>query len=449
MLTSQTAETLIPQLIKAAILTDIATIKQLTKRIDAADLSFLLRKIETPQARFIIEHIEVTKAAIILAELEPEIRTPFLKTFTAEELAPLLNEMESDDIADMLNEQHDALFLETVITMLDIRKANDVRELDHYDSDCAGGLMSKELIKIDISWTVGQCMEEIKQQAERVKKVFSVYVVDNQGKFLGRVSLKTIIISDRETKISEIYLQDVVSIETYQSQDEVIEIMQKYDLETVPIVDMQGHLVGRIMIDDIVDVIKEQAELDQRAMSGLAEDVDETDTVWKLSRARLPWLLIGMSGGLLGATFLGTFTKELLLVPAMAFFIPLITATGGNVGIQSSTVIIQTLAESRLYKTTWYQRLYKTIAVALVNGIAISSFVYLFNYFVMSNVELAFVVSVALFAVVLLASITGTATPIILDRLGVNPALASGPFITTANDLLGLAVYFWVARLLL
>jgi magnesium transporter len=449
MLTSQNADILVAQLMQASIAENAKQVQNLTKSIGAADLSFLLRDVATPQARFILENIEISKAATILAELEPEIRTPFLKTFAPEELAPLLNAMESDDIADMLNEQHDALFLEMVISMLDKRKADDVRELAHYDADCAGGLMSKELIKVDISWTVGQCLDEIKQQAERVKKIFSVYVVDAEGIFLGRVSLKTIIISDKETKVSAIYLQDVARVEIYQSQDEVVEMMQKHDLETIPVINVEGKLVGRVMIDDVLDVMKEQAEIDQRAMSGLAEDVDETDTIWKLSRARLPWLLIGMSGGLLGASFLGTFTKELLLVPAMAFFIPLITATGGNVGIQSSTVIIQTLAESRLYKTTWYQRLFKTIAVGLLNGIAISSLVFFFNYFVMGNTILAFVVSVALFAVVLLASITGTATPIILDRIGVNPALASGPFITTANDLLGLAVYFWVARLLL
>jgi magnesium transporter len=449
MLKPQLIPALVTDLRKAADERNAAQILELTNNLLAIDLSVLLDRIDSTKCKFILSVVPTAKAAEILANLETERRLPFLKTFLPEELAPLLNNMESDDIADILNEQHDALFLEQVTTLLSETKANDVKNLLHYDEDCAGGLMSTELIKVRANWTVGQCMEEIKKQGERVKKVFSVYVVDEQDLFLGRVSLKTIITSDKDTKVSEIYLTDVISVETYQSQEAVLGVIKKYDLETVPVVNVQGKLVGRIMVDDMIDVMEEQADLHRRAMSGLAENVDEGDTIWKLARARLPWLLIGMFGGLAGATMLGGFEKELLLVPAMAFFIPLITATGGNVGIQSSTLIVQSLAETNTYQTTWYGRLSKALLVAFLNGAAIGLIVFLYNYLFVSSFSLALVVSTALFCVVILASITGTVTPIILNRIGINPALASGPFITTANDLLGLAVYFWVARLMI
>jgi magnesium transporter len=446
MLKTQDIPALVASLQKATDLQDREKIKLIAQPLLAADLTLLLDLLPTAVCKFILSVVPVGKAGEILALLETERRLPFLKTFLPEELAPLLNHMESDDVADILNEQHDALFLDQVTALLAENKAKDVKNLLHYDGDCAGGLMSAELIKVNVNWTVQQCMEEIKKQGERVKKVFSVYVVDDNEVFLGRVSLKTIIISDKETKISAIYLTDVMSIETYQSQEMVVQVMQKYDLETIPVVNVQGKLVGRIMIDDVIDVMQEQAETDRRAMVGLTEDVDEADSVWKLARARLPWLLIGMFGGLAGATLLRGFEKELLLIPAMAFFIPLITATGGNVGIQSSSLIVQSLAESSQYKITWYARLLKSLLVAFLNGTAIACIVFLYSLLFINNAALAMVVSVALFCVVVLASITGTVTPILLDKIGINPALASGPFITTANDLLGLAVYFWVAR---
>ncbi len=449
MLKKQSIPTLLAALQEAARKQDTQQIIKICKPLLAADLTLLLDKLSATDCKLILQVIPATKAADILANLDTDRRLPFLKTFLPEELAPLLNDMESDNVADILNEQHDALFLDQVTALLSESKAKDVKTLLHYDQDCAGGLMSAELIKVNVNWTVAQCMDEIKKQGERVKKVFSVYVVDDKDTFLGRVSLKTIVISDKETQISEIYLTDVISIETYQSQETVIEVMKKYDLETIPVVNVQGQLVGRIMIDDMIDVMQEQAEVERRAMSGLTEDVDESDSIWKLVRARLPWLLIGMFGGLAGATLLGGFSKELLLIPAMAFFIPLITATGGNVGIQSSTLIVQSLAESSTYKITWYERLAKALLVAVLNGAAIGLIVFLYNTLFIGNTSLAFVVSTALFCVVILASITGTVTPIILNRIGINPALASGPFITTANDLLGLAVYFWVARWLI
>jgi magnesium transporter len=292
-------------------------------------------------------------------------------------------------------------------------------------------------------------VEEIRAQAENVvTKFYAVYVVDEDDKLLGRVSLQQLILSDTRTLVKDI-LEDVVSVETYMEDIDVAEIMQKYDLESVPVVNVLGTLVGRITIDDIVDVITEQAEEDRQLMSGITEDVEEDDTVWKNTRARLPWLIIGIVGGIISARFMGIFEGQLARVTAISFFVPLIQATGGNVGIQSSSLVVQSLASPGYLDEGIWKRLLKVFSVAVLNGLVLSVLVLGINILVFGNEKLSTIVSVALFVVVVFASFVGTVTPLILNRFGFNPALASGPFITTTNDLLGLAVYFLTVDLLL
>ncbi|MDW7693424.1 magnesium transporter [Flammeovirgaceae bacterium SG7u.111] len=414
-----------------------------------ADISVLLDQLDSEESKHILELLDKEVGADIISNLEEDTREEFLKIFTPKELASYIEHTDSDDAADILNEQPAKVKEEVLAQMINQEKVAHVLELLKYDEDCAGGLMAKELIKANINWTIKQCIEEIRRQTQQVEKILTVYVVDNEGRLLGRVSLKKIILSNDDTKVKDIFVSDLHSVQTFQSAEEVADIMQKYDLEAVPVVSLQGKLVGRITIDDIVDVITEQAEINQQIMSGLSEDVEEDDNIWMLSRARLPWLLIGMMGGLLAAQIMGFFEGDLANIPAMALFVPLITATGGNVGIQSSTIIVQTLANSSaMLNSSMSQRLFKVFLVAIINGLVIAAVVFCFNLF-FSELSLAIVVSIALFSVVLLASFMGTITPLVLSRFGVNPAVASGPFITTANDLLGLAVYFMVARSIL
>ncbi|SFB84114.1 magnesium transporter [Flexibacter flexilis DSM 6793] len=411
-----------------------------------ADISSVLYELDTAQSKYVIDLLPREVSAEIISSLDGDTQRKFLKAFTSAELAELIPYVDSDDAADLLNQQP-VKFREEVIALInDAETANHIIELLHYDEDCAGGLMAKELIKANINWTVVQCIEEIRRQAEDVEKIFSVYVVDDEDKLLGRVSLKKIILARAYTRIADIYEDDIIAVESYRDSEEVAEMMQKYDLETIPVVNIQGKLLGRITIDDVVDVITEQAELDQQMMSGLSQPEEEDDGVLTSAKARLPWLLIGMGGGLLGARFAGFFEADIKLIPAMAFFIPLITATGGNVGIQSSTVVVQSLTNASFLGNSFYNRIVKVLLVALINAAVISTLVFLFNILTGSALQLALVVSIALFSVVILASLMGTITPIILNRFEINPALASGPFITTANDLLGLAVYFGVAH---
>lgn len=427
---------------------DDVFIKSSLENVKPADIAYLLYEIDSEDTKFVIETLETESAAEVINDLDTDFRQRFLKNFNAEEIAELVNFLDSDDAVDLLNEIPVKKREEVIANLESEEQAAYILDLLRYEEDCAGGLMAKELIKANVNWTIIQCIDEIRRQAENVTKMYSVYVVDNQQKLLGRVSLKRIILSDDNTLIADIYDDDIVSVETYMHEEEIAEIMQKYDLEAVPVVNVQGKLVGRITIDDIIDVITNMAEEERQLMSGISENVEEDDTVWVLSRARLPWLIIGMVGGMLGAQFIGIFEGEIALIPALAFFIPLITATGGNVGIQSSSIVLQSLANKSVFEDSMAKRLFKVSAVALLNGLVLAVLVFSVSILIWDTQKLSFVVAIALFSVVLLASIMGTITPLVLDKFKINPALASGPFITTANDLLGLGVYFTVAHLL-
>jgi magnesium transporter len=438
-------------------------IEQVEEAIEKQDAAFLLSTMEemyppdiitvlyelnAEQSKFVLDLLPAEVVAEILSDLDSDIRQDFLRGFTSAEIARYVSEMDSDDAVDVLNEQS-VQRREEIIALIDNEeKIEDIIDLLHYEEDCAGGLMAKEFIKVNINWRVRQCIEEIRRQAENVERVYGVYVVDDKDILLGRIHLKNLILATDDTLIADIYDPDVVSVESYKPQEEVVNLMQRYDLEAIPVVNIQGKLLGRITFDDLIDVIQEQAELSRQLMTGITENIEEDDSVVRLSRARLPWLVIGMVGGLIGAQFIGLFEHNITMIPAMAFFIPLITATGGNVGIQSSSLIIQTLAAKVVVFENFAQRILKVLLVAIINAVVISGLVLAFNLFFTRDTTLAFVVSTALFSVVILASVMGTITPMVLDKMGINPAVAAGPFITTANDLLGLAVYFIVAHLL-
>ncbi|WP_018478291.1 magnesium transporter [Pontibacter roseus] len=413
-----------------------------------ADITTVLYELDTNESKYVLDLLPPEVGAEILSDLDYDIRTDFLQYFTSQEIARYVNLMDSDDAVDILNEQN-VQRREEVIALLDNEeKAEDILDLLHYEEDCAGGLMAKELIKVNINWRVRQCIEEIRRQAEDVERIYTVYVVDNRDILVGRLSIKALLLSKDDKLVKDIYNPDVISIESFRDENEVVSVMQKYDLEAIPVVNIQGRLLGRITIDDVIDVMQEQAELSRQLMTGITENVEEDDSVFRISRSRIPWLIIGMVGGLLAAQFMGFFEADIAILPALALFVPLITATGGNVGIQSSSIIIQTLSSNAVIFENFAQRIFKLIMVALLNALIISALVFGFTYLFRQDFKLSLVVSVALFSVVMLASLMGTLTPMVLDKFGINPAVAAGPFITTANDLLGLAIYFGVAHML-
>ncbi len=429
---------------------DLEFIHESLDGVNVADVAAILDELSLDESIFVLRILKSQLAADILIELDDTTLFKVLKEMEEEEISSFIELMDSDDGADILNLLPEKEREDVISHFKDQVKSDQILELLRYEEDTAGGIMAKEYIRANKNWNVVQTINEIRRQAENVEKIYSIYVVNNRQQLLGRVSLKKIVLAAEDTRIEDIYDDEVMSVPTHMDQEHVAEIMRKYDLESVPVVNSKNKLVGRITVDDILDVIREEAEEDMQAMSGISDTVDEYDSVLKLTKARLPWLMIGIVGGLLGAGFIGFFEEGLSKVTALAFFIPLITATGGNVGIQSSSLVVQSLANKSAFDDSLWTRFVKGLIVAIINGLILATFVFgVVVLFYKTEVAFALVVSIALFSVVLLSSFMGTFTPIVLDRFGINPALASGPFITTANDLIGLAVYFMVAMSLL
>ncbi|MCF6360781.1 MAG: magnesium transporter [Cyclobacteriaceae bacterium] len=420
-------------------------ILQSLEGVNPADITETLEEFTTDESKHIISLLDTQIAAEVISNLEEDTLRRFLRVFSPEGIASYIDYIDSDDAADILNELPLKVREEVISSLSSDEKAEHIVDLMRYDEDVAGGIMAKELIKANLNWTVEQTTEEIRNQAENVSKIFSVYVVDDKNKLLGRVSLKKMLLARKGTLIKDIYDEDLISIKTYDEEEEVISVMRKYDLEAIPVVNMQNNLMGRITIDDVIDVMTEQAEEERQLMAGISEDVEEDDSIWMQTRARIPWLVIGLIGAFFGAEVIGLFESDIAAIPIMAAFIPLITATAGNVAIQSSSIVVQSLANKSVFQDSTTKRLTKVIIVALLNGILLAMLAFAISYFRRGDINISLIIAIALSCVVLLASLSGTITPIILDKLGINPAAASGPFITTFNDILGLAVYFAVA----
>ena len=415
-----------------------------------ADITNILYELAGEESHYLVRLLDKKLGAEIITNLDADDRKKFLKNFTPQEIAEYVDLLDSDDAVDILNEQPKDISEDIIGLLKDKEQARFVNDLMHYDEDSAGGLMQKELVKINIKQSVTECVEEIRRQAEDVENVNAVYVVDDDIILQGRVSLKKIILAKRGSKIADIYTDDIVSVKTTATGEEVADVMQKYDLDAVPVVNIQGRLLGRITIDDVVDFITEQAQEDVQAMTGISEDVEEDDSVWKLVRSRLPWLLMGMCGSFLAAKLIDNFDDKLSAIPAIAAFIPLIGSTGGNVGIQSSSLIVQSLADKSGIDVPLGERLFKVLKVALFNALIAGIFAFGGSLLVDGvNVSLSLTVSLSLFSVVMLASLMGTITPLVLNKFDINPAIASGPFITTTNDLLGYGVYLLIVYLLM
>ena len=346
-------------------------IRNALAHVKAADITSLLYEFNSEESKYVMDLLDIEIQAEIISDLDRDTRKKFLKVYPPSEIINFLNQLASDDTADILNELP-IKEREQVLSGLEPELKLQVTELLRYEENVAGGLMAKELIKARYNWTVVQCVDEIRKQAENVNKFYAVYVVDEADKLLGRVALQDLIVSDARTIVVDIIEKDIVAVETYLEDWQVAEMMKKYDLESVPVVNVQGQLVGRITIDDVVDVITEQAEEERQIMAGISEDVEEDDSVWRNTRARLPWLLIGIAGGLMNAKFMGLFEAELARVTAIAFFTPLIQATGGNVGIQSSSLIVQSLANPDFVDEGLWKRLVKVFFVAILNGLVLA-----------------------------------------------------------------------------
>lgn len=425
-----------------------AFLKSQLSELYAVDIALILNQLDLEDSIYLYDQIDEELSSDVLLEMEDEKREALLATFSTKEIAEQLDNMDSDDAADVINELPEEIQDEVLSQIEDIEQASDIADLMSFEEGTAGSLMAKELVSVYAHETVSACIDEIRKQTENVDVLYAVYVVDDHEKLIGMLSLKKLIVSHPLARIQEIYDGDVISVKTSESSEEVAELIRKYDLVVLPVVDQLGRLVGRITIDDVVDVMREEAEKDIQLMSGITDDVDSNDSLWRLSRARIPWLLVGMCGGIVGSRIIGGYEDQIQIRPEMAFFIPLIGATGGNVGVQSSAIIVQGLANNTLIVDKIAPKLFKELGVGLINGIICSGLILGYNVLISESWALAATVSVALFTVILCASFLGTFVPLMMNRFKVNPALATGPFVTTLNDIIGISIYFLVGRIL-
>ncbi len=428
---------------------DDVAVKNLLDELHPADIAEIYRALNLEEARFLHLLFDEEKASDVLIELEENERKSFLKVLPGETIArQYIEHMDSDDAADLIGELSEDKKEEVLLNIEDVEKAGYILDLLGYEEDTAGGLMAKELIMVNENWTIGTCLNELRKQAENVDDIYYVYVVDNKKILKGTLSLKKMLLHSDDTIIKEIYDVDVVSVKGNIESEEVVNIMRKYDLVALPVVDSIGRLLGRITIDDVVDVIREEAEKDYQMISGITPEIGKSGNFFNMTRARLPWLVIGLIGGIFGAQVIGLFEGDIRLYPEMAFYIPLIGAMGGNVGVQSSSIIVQSIANKSIGLESTIGRLLKEFVVALMNGIILSSLILVYNIIFLDSFALTITVSIALFSVILFASIFGTFVPLVLDKTKIDPALATGPFITTINDIMGLLIYLGVGRYL-
>jgi len=424
-------------------------LQALLQDIHYADIAEIMEELDSADAGYLFKILDSEKTAEILLELDEEVREKILKNLSAKEIAEELDELSTDDAADIIAELPEQKQEEVIQELNDTEHAKDIVDLLRYDEDTAGGLMGKELVKVNENWNVLTCVKEMRVQAENVQRVHSIYVVDDENRLKGRLSLKDLLTTSTKTPIADIYIPKVDFVKVNTPDVEVARIMQKYDLEAIPVVDELGRLVGRITIDDVVDVITEEAEKDYQLAAGISQDVEADDSILDLTKARLPWLVLALLGGFGSVSLLESFNGAMEHHKELFFFTPLIAAMAGNVGVQSSAIVVQGLANNTI-SGSLFNRLIKEVLLTLLNGVILASILFAGSYFLLQEPYLlGLTVSISLVSVIIIASLIGTFIPIFLNKIGIDPALATGPFITTSNDICGILIFFTIAKMIL
>lgn len=413
-----------------------------------ADIADVLEELSHEEAKQVYYMTDDDLQADILMDLQEENRDRLIESLSIKELADQMEHLDSDDAADILGELPDEKIQEVISQMEDDAAAEDIVDLLNYDEDIAGGLMQKEFLKVELDWPVNRALRQLRRQAEDVERVYNIFVTDEDDHLLGVLSLKRLLIANSTTKIAELYnSKNIISVKTSESPEQIALLMEKYDLVTVPVVDYQNKLVGRITLDDVVDYLKEEADKDFQLATGISEPMQSDATIWEIAKARLPWLVVGLAGGILGAKVISGFEVSIANIPELAFFIPLITAMGGNVGVQSSAIVVQSLARGEQQIGSILGKIWKETLVGLVNGVLLSLLIFGIAT-VFGGLSLGLVVSISLFTVIIVAAIFGTFIPLVLNKYNIDPALATGPFITTMNDVVGLFIYFSIGLII-
>ena len=413
-----------------------------------ADIAEILDKLDFDEATYIFKVLDSEKTAEILLELEDDLREKILSRLSPKEIAEELDELETNDAADIIAELSQSKKQEVISELQDVEHAKDIVDLLRYDEDTAGGIMHKELVKVNENWDVFMCIKQMRIQAENISRVHSIYVVDDDDRLLGRFSLKDLLTTADKTPIREVYIKKLNSVVVDAEDVEVARIMQKYDLEAIPVIDELGRLVGRITIDDIVDVIKDEADQDYQLAAGITQDVEAGDSILELTKARIPWLLIGMVIEIVASFVLKSNESTFQKYSTLIIFVPLLSATAGNIGVQASAIVVQGLANGTLKE---FSRDYfsKEIGVAMISGTIISLMLLGYHSFMYGQFQVGLAISISMVVVILFAATLGTLVPLFLHKNKIDPAIATGPFVSTSNDVFGIIIYFWIAQLIL
>ena len=416
--------------------------------IHYADLAEIFELLETTEVIFLVKIFDKQKIADALAEIDEDLREIILEKLSAKEIAEKIVELDTDDATDVISELTEERQERVFSQIKDAELTDDIKELLKYDEDTAGGLMAKELVSVNENLSISKCLDEIRKQAKNVTRVHSIYVVDSKNKLKGRLSLKDVVTAKSRSKVRDIYIPNVDYVTVDQEGEDVAKIMSKYDLEAIPVTNTRKTLLGRITIDDIVDLIKDEAEKDYQLAAGISSEVEVNDSIFQLTKARLPWLFLGLLGGL-GSVFILKDFEQIMNQPDLRnlfFYTPLIAAMAGNVGVQSSAIIVQGLAND-LVKGSLLNRLFKEVGLSLINGFALSVILIIFGQIVNQDLSMSLTIAGSMMGVIIIAALVGTFVPIILDKQGIDPAIATGPFITTANDIFGIFLFFYIAKI--
>ena len=424
--------------------------KQLVRKladVHYADIAEITESLSVDDAIYLVKLLDSEKTADALAEVDEDFREKILTQLSAKEIAEEIEELDTDDAADLIAELPEERQEKVMSEISDSEHLKDIRELLTYEENTAGALMAKELVKVQEDLSILKCVNEMRAQAEYVTRVHSIYVVNDKNKLIGRLSLKDLLTANSKAKVKDIYIPKVDFVEVDEDVEEVAKIMSKYDLEAIPVLDNKNELLGRITIDDIVDVIKEEADKDYQLAAGISNDVEADDTIFELSKARLPWLFLGLLGGL-GSVFILRDFEAIMTQPrvrSLFFYTPLIAAMAGNVGVQSSAIIVQGLAND-VVKGSLISRLIKEVGLSLINGFLLAVVLVIFGWIMGQELILSLTVAGSMMGVIIVAALIGTFVPIILNKRGIDPAIATGPFITTANDIFGIYLFFYIAQ---
>lgn len=429
---------------------DSVLLQESISKMHPADIAEVCAELDLEEARFVYRQLDNEKAADALIEMDEDLRNELLEELPSEAIAKrFVNYMDTDDAVEIIRDMDEEKQEEVLSHIKDIEQAGDIVDLLQYDEDTAGGLMSTEMVVVNENWSMPECLKEMRQQAEELDEIYYVYVVDDDERLCGLFPLKKMITSPSVSKVKHVMSTKVISVDVDTPIDEVTLLIEKYNLVAIPVVDKINRLVGQITVDDIMDEVREQTEHDQQLTAGLAQDVETSDSVFVQTKARLPWLMIGMIGGIVSSLLLDCFTETLGSHPEMALFIPLLAGMGGNVGTQSSAIAVQGLANNSLDPHHIWSHIFKEMIVAIINATILSLIVYIYNFFVYGAIDIVTLsVPLSLFVVVLFASGFGTLIPMVLERIDINPAFATGPFIQIINDLSGMTFYMIISMAL-